>query len=71
MSKKCKKLEEIKDMVKDIEIDYNQLDLNVLNNFVKITKRLDDSRVEYKIKHKMSDIVMITLLALLANANTW
>lgn len=71
MSKKCKKLEKIKDMVKDIEIDYNQLDLNVLNNFVKITKRLDDSRVEYKIKHKMSDIVMITLLALLANANTW
>ena len=71
MAKKSKKLEEIKDMVKDINIDYDQLDLNVLKNFVAITKRLDDSRVEYKIKHKMSDIVMITLLGILANANTW
>lgn len=71
MAKKCKKLEEIKDMVKDIKIDYDELDLSVLNNFSIITKRLNDSRVEYKIKHKMSDIVMITLLAILANANTW
>lgn len=71
MAKKSKKLEEIKEMVKDIKIDYEQLDLNVLNNFVTICKRLDDSRVQYKIKHKMSDIVMIALLAILANANTW
>ena len=71
MVKKSKKLEEIKDMVKDINIDYDKLDLNVLNNFTAITKRLNDSRTEYKIKHKMSDIVMITLLAILANADTW
>ena len=63
MAKKSKKLEEIKDMVKDINIDYDKLDLSVLNNFTAITKRLNDSRVEYKIKHKMSDIVMITLLS--------
>lgn len=71
MAKKSKKLEEIKDMVKGINIDYDKLDLNVLNNFTEITKRLNDSRVEYKIRHKMSDIVMITLLAILANADTW
>ena len=71
MAKKSKKLEEIKNMVKGINIDYDKLDLSVLNNFTIIAKRLNDSRVEYKIKHKMSDIVMITLLAILANANTW
>ena len=71
MAKKSKKLEEIKDMVKDININYDKLDLSVLNNFTAIAKRLNDSRVEYKIKHKMSDIVMITLLAILANADTW
>ena len=71
MAKKSKKLEEIKDMVKDININYDKLDLSVLNNFTAIAKRLNDSRVEYKIKHKMSDIVMITSLAILANADTW
>ena len=71
MAKKSKKLEEIKDMVKDININYDKLDLSVLNNFTAIAKRLNDSRVEYKIKHKMSDIVMITLLAILANADSW
>ena len=71
MAKKSKKLEEIKNMVKGINIDYDKLDLSVLNNFTIIAKRLNDSRVEYKIKHKMSDIVMITLLAILANTDTW
>lgn len=71
MAKKCKKLEEIKNMVKNINIDYDEIDLSVLNNFITISKRLDDSRIQYKVKHKMSDIVIITLLGILANANTW
>lgn len=50
MAKKSKKLEEIKNMVKGINIDYDKLDLSVLNNFTIIAKRLNDSRVEYKIK---------------------
>lgn len=71
MAKKCKKLEEIKNMVKNINIDYDEIDLSVLNNFITISKRLDDSRIQYKVKHKMSDIVIIALLGILANANTW
>ena len=71
MAKKSKKLEEIKSMVKGLDIGYEEIDLSVLNNFVTITKKLDDSRVKYKIKHNMSDIVMIVLLGILANANTW
>ena len=38
MAKKSKKLEEIKDMVKDININYDKLDLSVLNNFTAIAK---------------------------------
>ena len=71
MAKKSRKLEEIRDMVKGLDINYEEVDLSVLNNFVTITKRLNDTRVSYKIKHNMSDIVMITLLGILANANTW
>lgn len=71
MAKKCKKLEEIKEMVKNININYDEIDLSTLDNFVRIAKRLNDSREQYKVKHKMSDIVILTLLGLLANANTW
>jgi ribosomal protein S18 len=58
MAKKSKKLEEIKNMVKDLNINYDEMDLSVLKNFITITKRLDDERVQYKIKHNMSDIVI-------------
>lgn len=71
MSKKSKKLEEIKNMVKDLDINYDEIDLSVLQNFVTITKKLDDGKVQYKVKHNMSDIVIIALLGILANANTW
>lgn len=71
MSKKSKKLEEIKNMVKNLDINYDEIDLSVLQNFVTITKKLNDGRVQYKVKHNMSDIVIIALLGILANANTW
>lgn len=71
MAKKSKKLEEIKNMVKNLDINYDEIDLSVLKNLITITKRLDDERVQYKIKHNMSDIVIIALLGILANANTW
>ena len=71
MAKKSKKLEEIREMVKKLNINYEEIDLSVLNNFITITKKLDDKRVQYKVKHNMSDIVIITLLGILANANNW
>ena len=58
-------------MVKKLDINYEEIDLSVLNNFITITKKLDDARVQYKVRHNMSDIVIITLLGILANANTW
>ena len=58
-------------MVKELDINYEETDLSVLNNFVTIVKRLDDTRVQYKVRHNMSDIIIITLLGILANANSW
>ena len=71
MAKKSKKLEKIRDMVKELDINYEEVDLSILNNFVTVTRRLNDTRALYKIKHNMSDIVIITLLGILANVNTW
>ena len=36
-----------------------------------IFKLQKDNREQYKVKHKMEDIVMITFLALMSNANEW
>lgn len=46
MAKKSKKLEEIRNMVKELDINYEEVDLSILNNFVKITKKLNDTRVQ-------------------------
>ena len=48
MAKKSRKLEEIRDMVKGLDINYEEVDLSVLNNFVTITKRLNDTEFHIK-----------------------
>ena len=40
-----KKLEKIKNMVKNLDINHDEIDLSVLQNFVTITKKLNDGRV--------------------------
>ncbi len=45
MAKKCKKLEEIKAMFKDTEIDLNQIETNELQNFMIIFKEQNDTRM--------------------------
>ena len=71
MAKKCKKLEEIKAMFKDTEIDLNQIETNELQNFMIIFKEQNDTRVQGKVKHLMSDIIMIAFLAILAKCDGW
>jgi len=71
MAKKCKKLEEIKEMFKDTEIDIETLNTNELQNFMIIFKEQNDSRMQGKIKHFMSDILMISFLAILAGCDGW
>ena len=71
MAKKCKKLEEIKAMFKDTEIDLNQIETNELQNFMIIFKDQNDTRMQGKVKHLMSDIIMICFLAILARCDGW
>lgn len=71
MAKKCKKLEEIKVMFKDIEIDLESINTNELQNFMLIFRKQDDTRMQGKVKHLMSDIIMITFLAILSRCDRW
>ena len=71
MSKKCKKLEEIKSMFKDTEINLEQIDTNELESFMIIFKNQNDTRMQGKVKHLMSDIIMISFLAILARCDGW
>ena len=56
MVKKCKKLEEIKAMFKDIEIELNQIETNELQNFMIIFKGQNDTRMQDKVKHLMRQV---------------
>jgi len=71
MAKKSKKLEEIKGMFKDNSINIDSLSTDELQQILGIFKIQKDNREQYKVKHKMEDIVMITFLALMSNANEW
>ena len=52
-------------MFKDIEIDLNQIETNELQNFMIIFKGQNDTRMQDKVKHLMSDIIIICFLAIL------
>lgn len=49
MAKKRKKLEEIKTMFKDVEIDLNLIEKNELKNFMIVFKEQNDTRVQGKV----------------------
>lgn len=72
MPKKSKKLEEIQNLFGQYSIDECTFsDLSILTELETEINRIEDKRHQSYILHKLSDIVMITLLAILANANEW
>lgn len=58
-------------MFKDIEIDLESINTNELQSFMIIFKNQNDVRMQGKIKHLMSDIIMISFLAILAKCDGW
>ena len=58
-------------MFKDNIIDIQSLNTSELENILGIFRIQKDNREQYKIWHKMEDIIMITFLALMSNANEW
>ena len=71
MSKRSKKLEEIRNMFKDIDINFEDINDNGINEFIKIIKLTKDERYQPNTKHLMSDIIMITFFAIISKATEW
>ena len=71
MSKRCKKLEEIKNMFKDIDINFDDINDNGIEDFINIIKLTKDDRYQPNTRHLMSDIIMITFFAIISKATEW
>lgn len=71
MSKKSKKLEEIKNMFKDISINFDDINDNGIKEFINIIKLTKDDRYQPNTRHLMSDIIMITFFAIISKATEW
>ena len=72
MVRKAKKLQELKGIFDENEIDFDLFDdVIVLKELRESLGIITDTRHESYIKHNLLDIIMITLLAVLANANEW
>ena len=71
MSKKSSKLMEISEMFDKIDINFNELNNQGINDIITILKRQEDTRYQPNVKHKIEDIILITLFAVLAKCNEW
>lgn len=52
-------------------MDLDSIDTKELENLMIIFRKQDDTRMQGKVKHLMSDIIMITFLAILARCDGW
>jgi hypothetical protein len=71
MSKRSSKLNEIRKIFDEIEVDFEQLGNEGINDMISIIKKQEDTRYQPNVKHKMEDIILITLFAVLAKCNEW
>lgn len=71
MSKKSSKLLELSNMFEKINIDFEKLSNKGIKDMINIIKKQDDTRYQPNVKHKIEDIILITLFALLAKCNEW
>ncbi len=58
-------------MFDKLEFDIDKINTNEFQNFMIIFKDQTDTRMQGKVKHLMSDIIMITFLAILARCDGW
>ena len=71
MSKKSSKLLELSNMFEKINIDFDKLNNKGIKDMINIIKRQDDTRYQPNVRHKIEDIILITLFATLAKCNEW
>lgn len=71
MSKRSSKLMEISKMFDEINIDFDELSNDGIKDILTIVKKQNDTRYQPNVKHKIEDIILMTLFAVLAKCNEW
>ena len=72
MARKSKKLQELQTMFDENDIDFSKVkDIIVIKDLIARVEKIPDFRDQSYVKHKLSDIVLLTLFAVLSNANEW
>ncbi|WP_161938328.1 transposase family protein, partial [Clostridium tepidiprofundi] len=72
MARKSKKLQELQIMFNENDIDFSLVkDIVVIKDLIARVEKIPDFRDPSYVKHKLSDIVLLTLFAVLSNANEW
>lgn len=72
MARKAKKLQELQTMFDENDIDFSTIqDIIVIKDLITRVEKIPDFRDESYVKHKLSNIVVLTLFAVLSNANEW
>ena len=71
MSKKSSKLMELSKMFDKIDINFDELSKEGIQDIITIVKKQNDTRYQPNVKHKIEDIILITLFAVLAKCNEW
>lgn len=71
MSKRSSKLMEISNMFDEININLAELSNDGIKDIITIVKKQNDTRYQPNVKHKIEDIILITLFAVLAKCNEW
>lgn len=72
MARKSKKLQELQTMFDENDIDFSLVkDIIIIKDLVARVEKILDFRDPSYVKHKLSDIVLLMLFAVLSNANEW
>lgn len=71
MSKKSSELMEISEMFDKIDINFKELNNKGISDIITIIKKQEDTRYQPNVKHKIEDIILLTLFAVLAKCNEW
>lgn len=69
MSRKSSKLNEMSKIFNEIDIEFKELNNEGIRDMITIVKKQEDTRYRPNVKHKMEDIILITLFAVLAKCN--
>jgi len=72
MAKRAKKLEELAGLVDGLVIDeIENTDITILKELTELANEISDPRDTAYVRHKLGDIIMITLFAVLSYADEW